>query len=129
VQAVVCVLAAQDDGLTCASGALPVASGEFARHIDGVRTARVEDDFRLDDGRQPGQAGGQRQGLVVQEAGEDVISLQFEHLGMGRIGEFRVCVADVGVEQAGGAVEQALSIGGVDEGTFAALDNQLTAED
>ena len=76
-----------------------------------------------------GDAIGEQQRLVVGDAPERVVGLQPPHLGGGGVGQARATVADVGVPQAGGGVQQPAAVVGLDVGALAGDDRQPVARD
>jgi hypothetical protein len=128
VQPEVRELATEDDVLVGSSLTLPVPAGELAGDVDRVRAAGVQDDLRVGDGGDHGEALGEGERLVVGEPCERVVSLQSAHLPSGGFGEARVGVTDVRVPQLRRPVEQAMTVLGVDIRTRTVRDDQLTAD-
>ena len=128
VDAVIAVLAGDDDLLLGAAERRPVAAGELGRGVDGVRAAAGgEEDSGAVHARELGHLIGELEQRRVGERAEGVEGGQLLELRADRVGDLIAPVADVHVPQRGGRIEIGLAVDVPDGRALALGDHDLAA--
>jgi hypothetical protein len=104
-----------------------VAARQLGRRIDGVAAARAEEDARVVERRQVGQALGEIEGGAIGEDAERLVGGELAHLRHGGVDDLGAAVTDVHAPQARGAVEVLLAVLVPHVGAIAAGDDELVA--
>jgi hypothetical protein len=103
----------------------PVAARDLAGGLDGVGSARCQEDGGVVERSDRGEAVGQLERRAVGVGAERRIRGQVTHLGGGDVGELGAPVSDVAVPQACGRVEVAPALLVLEPGAVAADEHEL----
>jgi hypothetical protein len=106
-----------------------VAPGQLGRRVDGVPSARAEEDARVVERRQVGQALGEIEGRAVGEHAERLVAGQLAHLRHRGLDDLVAPVADVHAPQARRPVEVLRALLVPHVGAIAPGDDELAAAD